>query len=355
MLTAPVLMAMRGIAAGLCVGLGVALTSPPAAAQVSFEGKTLTMIIPYPVGGGTDLAGRLAAEFFAKHLPGAPSIIVRNMPGADGIVGLNYFTQQVKADGLTLAAGAGTNADPLQYRLPQSRFDPTKFVYTGGVGRGGSFLLIKKDAEARLYDRRAEPVTMGSVSGIPRAAMAPTVWGIEFLGWNVRWVLGYPGTTELMLALERGEIDMTATSVTSQIRRVLDTGRIKILSRFEAGASSRPEFGDVPAFTKMIEGKLTQTVTSRAYDYSLATMAADKWFALPPGTPPPVVEAYRQAYARFSQSPEFLERGRRLSDDFVPMTVEEISDLINTIGNTPPEATAFLDSLHRKQGLVVGK
>src|SRR5438046_774879 len=77
---------------------------------------------------------------------------------------------------------------------------------------GGSVLIINKEAEQRLHDKRARPVVMGSPGGIPRSGMQMTVWGSEFLGWNTKWVIGYRGTSELMLALERGEIDMTSTA-----------------------------------------------------------------------------------------------------------------------------------------------
>src|SRR5437764_6732684 len=116
---------------------------------------------------------------------------------------------------------------------------------------------------------------MGSLNGTPRAAMGATVWGIEFLGWNVRWVLGYPGTSELVFALERGEIDMTSTGNASQIRRLLDTGRIKILARFESGGVVRSEFGDAPTFVAMMEGKIGEPAALKGFDYYSAMAATD--------------------------------------------------------------------------------
>ena len=77
--------------------------------------------------------------------------------------------------------------------------------YGGGIGRGGSTVVIRKDAEDRLYDKSKPPVIMGAVGGQPRSGMQTTAWGIEILGWNAKWVLGYPGTNDLVLALERGE------------------------------------------------------------------------------------------------------------------------------------------------------
>jgi putative tricarboxylic transport membrane protein len=177
--------------------------------SVSFKGKSITMIVSSSAGGGTDSSGRLIAALLASHLPGKPSVVVRNIPGAEGITGMNYFVRQVAPDGLTVAMGSTTHADPLLYRKPQSQFDPTTFAIVGGVGRGGTVLIIAEGAQARLYDKAAAPVIMGTLGGVPRSGMQMTAWGIAFLGWNARWVTGYRGTNDLIIALERGEIDMT--------------------------------------------------------------------------------------------------------------------------------------------------
>ena len=151
---------------------------------VSFQGKTVTMIIGFAAGGGTDAYGRLAATFLSTYLPGSPTVIPRNVPGAEGITAMNYIIQQVAPDGYTIAACSSTTADPLNYRKPQSHFDATTFGVVGGVGRGGSVLIINKEAEARLTDRQARPVVMGTPAGVPRSGMQMTLWGTEFLGWK---------------------------------------------------------------------------------------------------------------------------------------------------------------------------
>src|SRR5438477_9291049 len=177
---------------GICLFLCAAV-SFPGAAQVSLQGKTVTMIIGFAAGGGTDAYGRLAASYFASYLPGQPNVVPRNVPGAEGITAMNYIVQQTAPDGYTIAACSSTTADPLNYRKPQSHFDATTFGVVGGVARGGTVLIISKEAERRLTDRRARPVVMGSPGGIPRSGMQMTLWGTEFLGWNTKWVVGYRG------------------------------------------------------------------------------------------------------------------------------------------------------------------
>src|SRR5262245_47245592 len=240
--------------------LAIAGSAAWAAEPVSFKGKTVTMIIGFAPGGGTELSGRLIASFLGKYLPGEPSVIAQNVPGAEGLTAMNYFARQTKADGLTLTMGSGSVADPMNFRKPQSQFDPTQFAYVGGAGRGGSMLIINKGAEQRLRDNSMPPVIMGSPGGAPRSGVQIAAWGMEFLGWNAKWVVGYRGTSDLMVALERGEIEMTATSNTQQIEKLLATGRFKVL--VQSGAlkqqqiAPRSDFPDVPGMSVLMQGKI---------------------------------------------------------------------------------------------------
>ena len=195
------------------------------AQPVSFKGKTVTMIIGYPAGGGTDMAGRLIASVLGKHLPGEPAVVAQNVPGAEGMTALNFFVQQIKPDGLTITMGSGSQSDPTHYRKAQSHFDPTKFAFIGGVGRGGSALIINKEAETRLYDKSAATRHHGNDQRRAARNMQMAAWGKEFLGWNLQMGAGYRGTNELFVALDRGEIDMTATSNLAAVRRLLAPGK----------------------------------------------------------------------------------------------------------------------------------
>jgi tripartite-type tricarboxylate transporter receptor subunit TctC len=340
----------------LCL-LACLLACPVAHAQGSSApgGKTVNLIISSAAGGGTDAYGRLVASFLEKYLPGSPTVIPRNIPGADGTTAMNYMAQQVAADGSTLVAAANTSADPLNFRKPQSQFNPADFVVIGGGGRGGEVLMIKKEAKKRLTDKSAPPVVMGSLSGIPRSGMQMTAWGIEVLGWNAKWVVGYRGTNELTLALERGEIDMTSTANLFLIQRLIATGNFEILCQsgtLKNGVlTARPEFGDAPLITKLLEGKIKDPLAAKAFEYWSAIAATDKWLALPPKTVKAIADGYREAYAKAMVDPEFLERGRKISDDFVPLSAPEVETLLNKLASLPQEATEYMTVILRKQGL----
>jgi tripartite-type tricarboxylate transporter receptor subunit TctC len=341
---------MFGFAAALLMCSGAVAQEP-----VNFAGKTITMIIGYAPGGGTDTSGRLIAQFLAKYLPGSPNVIVENRPGADGVTAMNFFYQQVKPDGMTLTMASSTQGDPVVYKQPQVKYDPTKLEIIGGIGRGGSTVVIRKDAEERLYDKSKPPVVMGAVGGVPRSGMQTTAWGIEILGWNAKWVLGYPGTNDLFVALERGEIDMTASSNLFQVQKLLDTGKVKVLTQtgvMENGKfSGRSEFGDVPVFPNQVESKPRNAVQDQGYRYWFALVLLDKWLALPPNTPKPMVAAYREAFTKMSKDPEFLEKGKKMSQDFEAQTGEDVQNLITTLGKTSPEAFDYIRAMMKRQGI----
>jgi tripartite-type tricarboxylate transporter receptor subunit TctC len=326
------------------------------AQDVSFQGKTIKMIVGFAAGGGTDAAGRIIASYLGKHLPGGPTVIVQNTPGADGMTAMNFLVQQSSPDGLTITMGSGSQADPMHYRKPQSYFDPTKFKIIGGTGLGGTALIISKSAEPRLFDQTAAPVIMGSLSGMPRSGMQMAAWGREFLGWNLKWVVGYRGTSELMVALERGEIEMTATGSIPITQRLTATGNFKILVQSgtlkDGKIGGRPEFGDAPIVTEQMTGKIKDPMEAMSFGYWSSLNAMDKWLALPPGTPEPIVATYRKAFKAMTEDPEFVEKTKG-STEFVPTTAQDVTDWLEKLSTTTPDAIKFISVMLSHQGINV--
>jgi hypothetical protein len=345
------------VAAVLVASLGGANVAF-AQAEPNFAGRNITMIIPSAPGGGTDTTGRAIGAFLTEHLPGKPGLVIRNMPGANGMTALNFFVRQVEADGYTITMGSSSQADPVHYRTPQAHYNPAEFEIIGGAGRGGTVLMINKDAMARLHDRSAPPVMMGSLMGVPRSGMLSTAWGIEFLGWNAKWVVGYPGTNDLMLALSRGEIDMTSTGNMFQIQKFLSSGAFKVLSQsgtLENGAFvAREDFGGAPLFHEQMKGKIKDDIAAKGFAYWSSLTTIDKWLALPGKSPKAMVEVYRRAFTNAVKDPRFAEKGKTLSEDFEPMSHEDVKMLLVSLNETPIEATNYINEMLRRQGLDPG-
>ena len=326
-----------------------------AADGVSFENKTIAMVISSEAGGGTDASGRLVGSFLTKYLPGNPALIVRNIGAGRGMAALNYVVQQTKPDGLTVMGGSSSQVDPMQYRNANVHYDPATFKFVGGIGLGGAVVLINKDAERRLLDKSAPPVIMGSTSS-PQSGMQVTLWGVEYLGWNARWVTGYRGANDVMLALERGEVEMTSTQSMSVLNR-FSSGNYKILNQTGAMENgkfvTRADFGDAPLFSDQIGDKIKDDIAQSSFIYWQNRNSTEKWIALGPGISDDIVKAYRDAFQAMSKDPNFLAQGEKLSEGFSPQPAADIEFLVQSLASTSPEAINYMKTLMNKQGLRV--
>jgi hypothetical protein len=139
------------------------------------------------------------------------------------------------------------------------------------------------------------------------------------------------------------------------IQNLVGSGKFKIVvqsGQLQNGETTgRPDFGDAPLITKLMAGKLKTPVEQQAFDYWASITALDKWVALPPGTPQPIVDTYRGAFKAAFTDPEFSEMGKKISEDFEPMAWDDITPLIQKLGATSPEAMAFTSAMLRKQGV----
>ena len=335
--------------------LTMATAHVASAAEVSFKGKRINVIIGSQPGGGTDGTTRLVGRFLEKYLPGKPKLIYRNMPAGHGVKASNYFANEVKKDGLTWMGGSSSYVDANNLRKKVVKYDPTKYAFFGAVSRGGSVLLIRKDRLANLTDKSKKPVIVGGLDG-SRSWGQLILWGADYLGWNVKFVIGYPGSSALALALRRGEIDMFGTSTLSMHQGLNKTGKFKGLVQMgEPGPNGtiirRLSFKDVPTMPALMKGK-TSGLAKETFDYWKKTNQIDKWYALPPGTPEKYVAVYRKAYQKATKDPEFIKFGRfQFSADFNTVSAEDITRLIRDTAYPRIEITNFQRLMKVKYGL----
>jgi hypothetical protein len=340
------------VSLGCLLGAGAASAADDS--QVSFKGKTVTMIVPTTPGAGTDLSARVYAHFFSKYLPGQPAFVSSNVPSGHGVAALNFLAEQAKPDGTTVTMASDSQADPLTFRTPQSHYDPLAFPVVGALGFSDTVMIIRTDALARLSDPTAKPVAMGSVGGAPRSSMRMAVWGREYLGWNLRWVVGYPGSADLLMAIERGEIDMTAFPGSYLLDKLTDLKSYKVIYRVGVGSdaplSGRDDVDNAPSFIDAMQGKISDPKLQAAYDYWRAATLF-KWLALPPKTPDAIVNAYRAAYLKTAEDPEFQKQVAAMAERFAVLSPEEATKIVRALATTSDEAINGLSELMSKQGL----
>jgi hypothetical protein len=170
-------------------------------------------------------------------------------------------------------------------------------------------------------------------------------------------VVGYAGTNDIVVAMDRGEVDMNATGNLFQFAKLLDSKRFKIL--IQSGTFSdgqfrgRPEYGDAPVFAPMMEAKLKDPVARDAFKYWEAFTATDKWYGLTEGTPDGIVAAYRDAFNKAVADKEFTERGSHISEDMSATSPADMKLLATELAGSTEEAADFIKAMQRKHGLNI--
>ena len=325
------------------------------AQEVSFAGKKIDMNIGSSPGGGTDLSSRLIGDFVTKYLPGKPAIVYRNIPGGQGVKALNHFATQVKPDGLGFAGGSQGHFDPAGRSKTAIEYDPTTFRYIGGVNRGGTVFVFRKEAIERLSKPSAKPVVVPAVAG---ASTGPqmALWGKEYLGWNVKFVVGYSGTPAMILAAMNGEADCMASSSTAQLKPLLDNPAFTTFTQLgdlnESGKFvPRLAFPNVKVFADIVAPKLSSDDAEILLAW-LQTQYIDKWFALPPNTPEPIVKAYNDAFNKAVQDPEFIRQAKlQFGEDFGATSARNMTQLVHGMVKNGPRVDKHMKGLREKHGL----
>src|SRR3954467_10265856 len=221
-----------------------ALIPIAATAQPNFAGKTVTVLVGYKPGGGYDATARMLARHLPNHLPGKPTVIVQNMPGGNSIIGANHMYNVAKPDGLTIGT-FNRNLPIAQLTKVQGvKFDMLKFAWIGSAANEATILAIRTDLPHKNFDelRKAkENVVIGSTGPGANTHDFPLLLK-DLLGVKLKIVSGYSSSADIMLAVERKEVDGRAGSYTS-LRQFIDRGLVHPVIR---ARSSEPGVEKLP-------------------------------------------------------------------------------------------------------------
>lgn len=345
---------ISGLALAIALILSLSAVAGDGHAEVSFHGKTINIIINSNPGGGTDTIARLVGTVLVKHLPGEPDVTFRNMPAGGGIQANNYFHSQVKPDGLTLLTGSNTQISPPKLRNSAVKYNPADYRYIGGTERLGSLLVVRDSELPRLTDPSKQPLVQGDIDG-ERDGLLMGLWAKEFLGWNVRFVIGYASVPAVELAARRGEIDVFANGTGLTIMRMNAEGLGSVVQLGTRDDNDRivrrASFSNVPLFDELITPKLSAQAL-QAYRSWRGDQLIDKWIALPPNTPDDIVETYRAAYQRATADPKNKDvLQKAFGEDWGSYPGASVDKIVKALVETSEEDLAFLIELKKKHGL----
>ena len=284
--------------------------STPASAQVDdsaefFRTTPLTIVVGYAPGGGYDQSARILAKHFGKYIPGTPNIIVRNMPGAGTVVAANHVNNTSPRDGSVI----GLYADMLLLAplldLKGVQFDPRAFRWIGSLAsRGTPVLVVRTDAPAKtLAEARDKELLIGA-SGI---ADAPATYALllnEILGLKLKVLSGYRGgTSEIDLALERGEIHGRASKDWDTLKRQDWLPRQLVHVMLQVALKPAPDLPGVPVAVDLAKTAEDKQVMEMV----LGTNEFFRAFSAPAGVPAHRLAALRAAFAKTMEDPNFVK------------------------------------------------
>src|SRR5687768_4661353 len=201
----------------VAAALALAAAAPLAAHAQYYAGKTITLVVGYKPGGGYDRTARMLARHLPDHIPGKPSIIVQNMPGANSLIAANHMYNVAKPDGLTIGTFNRNLPIAQLLKVEGVKYDITKFQWVGSAANESTILAIRSDLPYKTFDelRKAkQPVVIGSTGPGANTHDFPLLLK-ELLGLNFKIVSGYSSSAGIMLAVERKEVDGRAGSYTS--------------------------------------------------------------------------------------------------------------------------------------------
>jgi tripartite-type tricarboxylate transporter receptor subunit TctC len=320
------------------------LTSPIAAqpAGDSLAGKSVSMIIGFGAGGGYDLWGRTVGRHIGRHLPGAPTVIPQNMPGAGSYAAASYIFNIAPKDGTVLGIIARDAALGPLSGATGARFDPTRLSWIGTPTKETNVCIAYHTSQVKsvldLYDKQLIVGDTGPGTGTRSYPKALN----ELLGMKFKLVGGFPASSDVFLAMERGEVEGICESLDSiKIRRPdwIPTKKISIL--FQGGAERNPELDGVPFVLD-----LARTGEQRqAIEFLYAGQGIGRPFVAPPDLPADRLKMLRDAFNATMTDPAFVAEAQKSKLDLEPEDGEHLAVLIAKIYATPKPIVDKITSL----------
>jgi tripartite-type tricarboxylate transporter receptor subunit TctC len=329
---------VRGGAFAVCI-LTATLALPAQADSVAdfYGGRTLTILVGHSVGGGYDLYARLISRFFGRHIPGHPTVVVQNMPGAGGLRAANYLYAAAPKDGSVIATFS-RSIPTFPLVSPPAAFDGTKFSWIGSMSSDTSVCLTAAKSPVKAWrDMLSIPSVMGGQSmGSDTDIYARLDKNV--LGARIKLVSGYPGTNDIILAMERGEVDGICGHSWGTIKAAhphwIGGKHVNLL--LQAALQKDPELPDVPLASELADNPEKKQMLYLHF----APQGMGRPFAAPPNIPADRKAALRQAFDDTTKDADLLTNAAKEKIDIKPMTGEAIDVLLGELYATPADIVA---------------
>lgn len=317
-------------------GLGLSAASLALAqTQGPYKGKILNFYVGYSVGGGYDVYGRVVAQFLGRHLPGNPTVVVENMEGAGSLRLANWMAQVAPKDGTAVAIiGRGTAFDPI-LGLPGAAFKGTDFTWLGSANNEVSVCVSLKSSPVKtIQDAMKTELAVGATGGSDDTAQFPRVLN-GTIGTKFKVVTGYPGGNDVLLAMERGEVQgRCGWSWSSAITTRPDWIKQKTVNVLvQTALDKSPDLPDVPLVTDLAKTPQDKQILTMIF----ARQTMGRPFIAPPKMDPQRAALLRKAFDDTMKDPDFLAEAKKIKLEINPVSGDKIEALVRQIYATPPD------------------
>lgn len=321
-----------------------------AAAEDFYTGKTLRFVVGFSPGGGYDIYTRTIARHIGKHLPGKPTTVVENMPGAGSLISANYLYHRAKPDGLTIGNFIGPLVLQQVLGNKAATFDGRKFGWIG-VPASDHAVCIFNNA-SRVTNMKQwlsinKPPKLGGVAPGSNTSDVPRILK-EALSVPMQLVDGHKGTAEIALAMEGGEIDGSCWSwlgMKATMRNQLESGNLSVV--VQVALASHPELKKVPLAIEFAKTELAKQLIRVG---SLMYSSALRPYAVPPGTPSDQLVLLRKAFLDTMKDPDFLADAKKAQIEIDPVEGAETEKIFSDLYKIQPGTLARLKDLLLPKG-----
>lgn len=311
-----------------------------------YEGKQVIMIVSADAGTSYDLYPRLAARHISKYIPGNPKIVVKNMPGASGMVAANWLYNIAKPDGVTLGAIHRTLPLTQALGVRQAKFDPAKFLWIGTPVQETASCFVRADSAYKTAGdlvSATKAVKMAATQPRSDIFIVPAMMN-DVAGTNLKVTSGYRGIMATALAVEKGEVDGICGWGYASLRALksdwFKKDFIKIL--VQIGRAKHPDLQDVPLASDLAKpGK-----ESILEVYNTQLSVGRPWVA-PPGVPADRVKILRQAFVDVMKDPGFLADAKKAKVQINPLPGEQLQVLVEKMVDIPAEVKPKLKKIFK--------
>jgi tripartite-type tricarboxylate transporter receptor subunit TctC len=315
-----------------------------------WRGKTVTIIAPTAPGGGYDAYARLVARHIGKHIPGQPTVVVQNMPGAGGMVTANHIYNIAPKDGTVFALfDRAIPSTPLLYgEDSKARFDPLKLTWLGSIAREAGMGVVSTRAPAQSVEDAKKTELFFGATGVENDGATYVRLFNELFGTRIKVVSTYKAQPEVFLAIERGELHglfVTGYSANARtyVQDQITKGQMKLMVQMTLHKD--PALPEVPGVLDLV----TKEQDRKVIELLLSRLSLGRPFIAPPDMPPERASTLRNAFEKMVRDPELLADAQKSGLPVQPILASEAEEIIRQLYRSPS------DVVQRARHLVRGQ